>query len=32
MRTVDESAKRYLIHFTSVAPGLQAQLLRLVTG
>jgi class 3 adenylate cyclase len=30
MRPVDESGKRYLIHFTSVAPGLQAQLHRLV--
>ncbi len=30
MRPVDESAKRYLIHFTSVTPGLQTQLLRLV--
>ncbi len=29
---VDESGKRYLIHFTSVTPGLQAQLHRLVTG
>jgi adenylate cyclase len=27
---VDESDKRYLIHFTSVTPGLQAQLHRLV--
>ncbi len=30
MHPVDESGKRYLIHFTSVTPGLQAQLHRLV--
>jgi adenylate cyclase len=30
MRPVDESARRYLIHFTSVTPGLQAQLHGLV--
>ncbi len=30
LRPVDESAKRYLIHFTSVPPGLQAQLHRLL--
>jgi hypothetical protein len=32
IHSVDESGKRYLIHFTSVTPGLQAQLHRLVTG
>jgi len=30
IRPVDESGKRYLIHFTSVAPALQAQLGRLM--
>jgi adenylate cyclase len=30
IRPVDESAKRYLIRFTSVTPGLQAQLHRLI--
>ena len=30
IRSVDKSAKRYLIHFTSVTPGLQAQLHRLI--
>jgi adenylate cyclase len=30
LQPVDESGKRYLIHFTSVTPGLQAQLHRLV--
>ncbi len=30
LHPVDESGKRYLIHFTSVTPGLQAQLLRLI--
>jgi len=31
MHPLEESGKRYLIHFTSVPPGLQAQLHRLVT-
>jgi adenylate cyclase len=30
VRPLDESAKRYLIHFTSFTPGLQAQLHRLI--
>ena len=30
MHPIDESGKRYLIHFTSVTPGLQAKLQRLV--
>jgi len=30
VRLIDESAKRYLIHFTSVTPELQAQLHRLI--
>jgi len=30
IRPVDESAKRYLIHFTSISPGLKAQLHRLI--
>jgi adenylate cyclase len=30
MRPIDESGKRYLIHFTSVTPGLRAKLQRLV--
>jgi adenylate cyclase len=32
VRSMGESAKRYLIHFTSVTPELQAQLHRLGTG
>lgn len=30
MRPVDDSGERYLIHFTSITPGVQAQLQRLI--